>query len=649
MAKLSFDKRQAIINQALNELVFDRRYKQGKIVNWQKNEDMYYGKKAIVLDSRANVELGQMQSFVHSLWSKIDDPMVFKYTKRKEAQVKRVARLNALRRYDQDADDWDIKDLVGKKQGIIYGRAIYSYFADSYDGYCSHLSNVDVYDFLVDPAAGGIDLERGRNLGRYGVVKDRSEIEDGKREGIYNETEADMLLQGAGNAMDYTQEEMNKRNRIIDTNVWRETHESGLDLDKFKFWEWITTYEGERYYLLLSERGATALIVENLQERSPATKKFPLGPYPFWTWAAFPDLTEFWSPSYCDYAREIFMAENSSINAAMDNSEKINHPQQAVDVGAIENLAELKYRRGGYIQFKKGTDINKALQTLVTPAINTPLAVFDKLEAIQEKASGVTAATKGQSEDTKVGIYEGNQANEADRFGLLNKSYAFGYKRFAKLYELGVREHLTKKVAVDIMGPNGIETEEVSRRDIFRKSEEFGTLVESSDAELQMSMADKKDKLLFYSELINSPALKGTVNVKKAVQLKGEVVGINEDEMEQLLDTSAYGNSGMIGDADQDIETILDGKPIRPRKSANRAYKQHFIDYMITHEQDMTHDQYMGLADYILSLEPYIVANTARELQAAISALPPAGATGIDGAPVTMTPPVGGGAPAGVI
>ena len=643
MAKLSFDKRQAIINQALNEIVFDRRYKQGKIVNWQKNEGMYYGKKPIVLDSRANVELGQMQSFVHSLWSKIDDPMVFKYTKRKEAQAKRVARLNALRRYDQDADDWDIKDLVGKKQGIIYGRAIYSYFADSYDGYCSHLNNVDVYDFLVDPAAGGIDLERGRNLGRYGVVKDRSEIVDGIDEGIYNEIEGNMLLQGAGNAMDYTQEEMNKRNRIIDTNVWRETHESGLDLDKFKFWEWITTYEGERYYLLLSERGATALVVENLQERAPATKKFPLGPYPFWTWAAFPDLTEFWSPSYCDYAREIFMAENSSINAAMDNSEKINHPQQAVDVGAIENLAELKYRRGGYIQFKKGTDINKALQTLVTPAINTPLAVFDKLELIQEKASGVTSATKGQSTDTKVGIYEGNQANEADRFGLLNKSYAFGYKRFAKLYELGVREHLTKKVAIDIMGPNGIETEEVSRRDIFRKSEEFGTLVESSDAELQMSMADKKDKLLFYTELINSPALKDKVNVRKALQLKGEVVGINEDEMEQLLDTSAYGNTGMIGDADQDIETILDGKPIRPRKSANRAYKQHFVTYMITHEQDMTHEQYMALASYIQSLEQYIVANTARELQAAISALPPAGAAGGPVAP--MTPTAGGGAP----
>src|ERR1700710_1680074 len=140
---ISKDKRDKIVAQALQELTFARRYKQGTGANWPKNEDLYYGKKSAPLESRANVDLGRMQEFVHTLLSKIDNPLVFKFVKRKESQLKRVARLNALRQIDQSSGDWDIKDLVGKKQAVIYGRAIYSYYADSYGGYCSHLDNVD--------------------------------------------------------------------------------------------------------------------------------------------------------------------------------------------------------------------------------------------------------------------------------------------------------------------------------------------------------------------------------------------------------------------------------------------------------------------------------------------------------------------------
>jgi hypothetical protein len=39
-----------------------------------------------------------MQEFVHTWLSKIDNPLTFKFTKRKESQLKRVERLNALRK-----------------------------------------------------------------------------------------------------------------------------------------------------------------------------------------------------------------------------------------------------------------------------------------------------------------------------------------------------------------------------------------------------------------------------------------------------------------------------------------------------------------------------------------------------------------------
>lgn len=600
---INFETRQKIIAQALVELQFARNYKQGKTKNWRTNEDLYYSRKLNQEMARANVDLGQMSSFVHTLLSKIDNPLVFKFIKRKEAQLKRVKYLNALRTIDQDRDNWDIKDIVGKKQALLYGRTIYSYTAESPDGvYRPCLENIDVYDYLIDPSGGGIDIEKAFYMGRYGVVKTRSQIKKGIKDGIYLRTEANNLLEGSGNTTEMNQEDVNKQNRTWDTNVWIQQKEVG-NPDKYKFWEWYTTYEGTRYYLLLTESGGTAIRVEPLKEL------FASELFPFWTWAAFPDLTEFWTPSYCDYVREIFMAQAISINQMLDNAEQINKPLKLVNVQAVTNLAELKYRRDGIIKVSKDIDLNKAVQQLNTPSINTPIDVFQLLDGIQEKTSGVTAGAKGVSDEDKVGIYEGNQANAADRFGFLNKSYSFGYKRFAKLYENGVREHLVKKTAIDILGPDGVEIIEVSRRDIFRKDDEFGTMVESSNAETALSEVEKRTKIAF----LNAQAMNPIQNPQKAYELQATIAGFEEDTIKQLLDKSDYGSAELMSEAERDIEALLDGEKLAPNQSATTAYKQRFIDYMQDNQEDITPEQFNTLSVYVLSLDEIIMRNMIKQ------------------------------------
>jgi len=601
--------RDKLVAQANLEIAFARRHKQSKIKRWQDNENLLYGVKPANTESRANVDLARMSEFVNTYLSKIDNPLRFKFAKRKESQLKRVMRLNALRDADANIDFWDLKDLAGKKQALLYGRAIYAYHADSMDGYKAYLENVDVYDFLIDPSAGGLDIERAKYLGRYGVVKDSFEL---KNNPSYIKSEVKRLIGGEGTStsLSLTQEETNKKNRH--QAVETKTQEEMPDADKYKFWEWYTTREGKRYYLLMQENGC-AIRVEEWADIQTPTKHFPLGAWPFWSYATTPDLTEFWTPAPADQVREIFMAQNVNINQMLDNAEEYNKPMKVVDVAAIENLAELKYRKGGYIKTKNGYDATKAIQLLRPNAIDTPLKVFEALESIQEKASGITAGAKGVSGDEKVGIYEGNQANTADRFGLMNKSYSFGYKRFAQLYEMGARAHLTKKIAIDIIGPDGIETEEVSRRDIFHKDEDFNVIVEASDAEEQASTVDQKNKLGFLAQNAANQAQ----NPKKAYELGAKIAGFNDDEIKELLDTSDFGSAVMMSEAARDIEMILDGKPIKPNRNANTAYKQKFWDYMNDHEEDMTHEQFMTLAAYIQSCEEYIIANTTRAISSA--------------------------------
>lgn len=594
------DKREEIRAQVTEEIAFARRYKQTKITNWHKNENLYYGAKKKTEESRANVDLGQMQEHVHTLLSKIDNPLTFKFVKRKESQLQRVNRLNAIKDFDADRDNWDIKDIVGKKQSVLYGRAIYSYAASSHNGYQPHLENVDVYDFLIDPSAGGIDVERAMFLGRYGVVKTREQLKDNKD---YIKDEVRNVLEGSGNSAARTQEQINKDNRVR-ANEHSHTQKEKQHNDKFVFWEWYTTFEGDRYYVLASEDGKDIIKLKKLEE------VFRSQLWPFWTYATYPDLTEFWTPSPCDYVREIIMAQSVSINQMLDNAERVNKPQRIVDVSAIQNLAELKYRRDGYIKTNSGT-VNQALRTIETPSINTPLEVFNQLETIKQQATGVTAGALGVADtDGRATIYEGNQQNVSDRFGLFNKSYSFGYKRFAQLWEKGVREHLNRKIAVDVIGPDGIELKEIGKSDVFRGNDEYAVMTEQSNAELSISEQKKRSLAAYYSSLLGQPQL---ANQKVIIEQLGRIAGEDPDTIRQLLDVDQYGDAELMSEAEKDIEMIVDGQNVKPNRQANAAYKQRFVNYLQDNQDEMDEETVGRMIEYIRSLDVVIRQNTIRE------------------------------------
>ena len=617
---VSKQKRDKIVSQALTEIQFARTFKQGIVWRWWKNEDLYYGKKDNLYngnipenrnlpenaESRANVNIASAKtmSFVESVLSKIDSPLTFKFDKKTLADLKRVQLLNALKESDSSDDDWNFKDLLGKVDAIIYGRAIYSYHAENKDGYRARLENVSVYDFLIDPSAGGFDIDNAKYLGRYNIRKDKYELKKGKREGIYISSEVDKLISGSGNDANQTsQEDVNKQNKY--GYIGSPANRTINDPDMYKLWEWYTTYEGERYYLLLEETSGTAIRCELLSELFKVDKKLGDANFPFWSYAFMPNLTEFWTPSKVDYVREIFMAQGVNINQMLDNAERINKPQRAVDVKAIENISDLVYRRNGVIRVKPGVNVNNVFKVVETPSINTPIQVYNTLETIQQLESGITAASKGVAEEDKVGIYEGNQANTADRYGVWNKSYSQGYKRFAKLWRNEVDDKLTVKTAVKILGTDGMEKSVfITRRDL-KTSEECNVLIEATNAELQADAVDKKNKITFLAGYKGDP----TVNQKQVFEQGATIAGFNNQEIRQLLDLSEYGEAELLSEAERDIESLLAKKIIEPNEQANTAYAKYILRYMRDHKEDMDENAWVLFEDYLTRIEPIIIRN----------------------------------------
>lgn len=591
--------RDAITNQALEEIVFARQSKANVITKWHKNEDLYYSKKQNIDGDRANVNLNEAQSFVTTFLAKINSPFNFKFIKGEEADLKAAKIANALKDKDMKIGRWNFKLMLARIQLIIYGRYIFEYHADSTDGYKSYLTNTDVYNFLIDPSCGGEDIEKAFYMGRGGIIKSKKQIQEGIKSGKYLRTEGNALISGNGNIDDETEEDRNAQNRW---SALLSNKRVLMRKDQWKFWEWYTTYEGERYYVLLTEQGGKAIRVEKL------TDVFKSGRYPFITAAAYPDLTEFWTPSPLDGVREAILAKATSINQMLDNGEAINRPMKAFDVEAIKNPALLKYRKDGLIPVKPGTDINKAIQEFKVTPITTAVQVYDKMDEIMGLNSGVTNGAKGQAAEKQVGIYEGNQVNIQDRFALYSDSEADAQQRLGELYLEGLDEHLKTKVAIEMIGINGVEFHEVTRKDI-KRNRPFDVMVLTTGAEEKMQTVEKKNKLTFLSAKAADQS--GIYNKKILAEMEAMIAGFTTEEIKAMTNTKDDANAELMAECSSDIQRMLSGEIIELNEMANSAYLQKIKDYMKDNkEYMMKHPEIANnIFTYMSKLEPIIIRN----------------------------------------
>ena len=589
--------------QATLEIEFARKYREKRVTQWHMNEALYYGKKNSLEDVRANAGIAnaKAQGFVSSLLAKIDAPPNIKFRHAKNADMKPARRLNFLfmQEMAHEHENLQMKDLLGKKQGILYGRVIYEYHASS-DGakYKSVLSNVSAYDFLIDPSAGGYDIEKAFFLGRGGVWKTKEQLEEGAQSGRYNKLKVNSMIdtEGGDNEASKSEEEKSKeeaRVYIMGTNS--KVHMAG---SKYLFWEWYTTYQGQRFYMLFNEASKTAVRVEKMED------VFKSGLYPFWSWATDPDLSEFWTLSPLDQMREIFMVQGASIDQLLDNAEAINRPMKGVVGDAVKNLNSLRYGRDKTVRFKRGTDLRSAFQIMETQPLQTPITVYDMLERIGALESGVTPASKGVAEEDKVGIYEGNIQQVADRMGLLNKSYADGYYRFAKLFMEGVKEHLNNKTAIEIVGEDGVELQEITKKDL-KGYANYGIDISASDAELQASAVDQKNKLAY----LNNARQSTVVNQKVREEMEATIAGFNQDEINRLMDVQEFGDAELLSEASRDIERLLLGEDVKPNMNANNAYKERVVNYMKDNYEHMDEEAWLRFTLYVESLNEYVISN----------------------------------------
>ena len=636
--ELTAELKEIISAQAVKEMDSDCKFKQPRMDDVKKNEDLYANKPEPALPGQFSIPLPIMGGFVDTLVSELNQPVRVTFGKTEMGDLQKAERATAGWEYDSSPTRgaWNIKDLRGKKLASMSGRAIYNIFAESEPVYKSYLRNVHHYNFYIDPR-GGADIEAAQHLGELNLFKTEYDLKQGGMSQHYDKDQVTKLL----NALT---PELLKKGGDTYNNIANAFRSVGLNPEMMAapsgkmaaMVQHYTTYEGVRYYVLFEPITKIWVRIERLDKIFTRRKK-PKWPYK--SWATHDDPANFWSKAPADDVRPVAISMKEAFDQSFNELLQRIRGKRAVDPNYFPNRAELEDFTTRFVEAKvpAGKNLRDGFVEFTTPD-NTAVTIniMQFLDSFLGQKTGVTPGSQGQAQEDKVGIYYGNIQQVARRMNLYSDFYKQCYAELGEAWLDGAQEHMKGKISVRILGANGYESAEITRTDIqFDTDPDINIQGGADDKTLNQELNTKKETAL--ARAMQNPVILQQYNPKWIAEQNVIIAGWDPEEVKRALDTDTYGDQKVIAAAYAAISLIEEGEEPMKNRRANPAFLQTISDYLDDHPE-LDDATYNKILDYWQMHVEIALQNEVRKKMAAP-------APGMPGAPGMMP---AGAAPAGM-
>lgn len=589
-----------LIKQIKDEYDSALQYRSARVANWHANEALLYGKKPPTLSHRSNILVQLMAGFEDTLLAKINAPIITTFSPQEEGDVVKAKKATSFFEFEKSPqrEDWEQKDLLTKKLAMVSGRAIFKIYSSH--PYKHKLEPIDHYDFLIDPLASGLSIESARYLGQDNILKSRAEL---KANSSYIKSEVKKLLNAYSEEHhDLPDNEEQEKQHRLDVAGFDLQNTANSGPSTIRLLEWYTHIDGVRYYFLLDPKQQIIIKKLKLSELTASLDNEGVPFYPFDSWAYYPDLFNFWSPSPMDRVRELILLRNVALNQLFDNFETINKPMKIYDPNTFKNPALLKYTPDGLVPVSAGRDPKTGIHVLEGQSFGTGTAreLNMILEEITGKITGATTGAAGlESQTEKVGIYYGNMREVEKRMLQFESSYSRCFMRLAQKYLSFLSERLDGKQSVKILGAEGIETHDLTSEDLVK----FDVLISGGVSAAEKDAVTKKMHLDYLATLVNNPA----VNQSVLAELSGRVAEISETDLKRLLSLERKDEKQIVRAA-EDLQKLVEGEDVAPYAKADNSYLQEIIDFLLEHDLDQEVETRIG--QYFASILEIASRNT---------------------------------------
>ena len=572
-------------------------YRAPFVNDWHENEDLLYCRKKKILSKRTNVMLPLAAGYEDVFLSHLRTPITIVFEGVEPGDTKKALKATSLFEFETSVtrEDWEFKDIMTKKLGIVSGRGINKIYAEY--PYKHRLDPVDHYDFWIDPLTNGMNLESARYLGQDNIVLSKAQLE---KNPSYDKEEVTKLIGQFpdNNAPDHEVDNTDKSHRLLAVGATLQNFTQSGE-PSYIFTEAYTQIDGIRVYVLYNREKKVIIKKTELENITGFLKGEQQAFYPYESWAYYPDLFNFWSIAPLTRVREIFYLRNVALNQIFDAGESKTRPMRAFDPKTFTDASKLVYSPDALIPTAGGRDPSKGIYTFAGESISDPSSIDSILETLGNKITGMNSgATANEINTQKVGIYYGNMQELEKRMTLFELSYNRFHLRLAQKYLKFASDRLEKIDAIKILGTNGVEYDEITQEDLV----DFDINITGGVSKASADSLTKKAKADALAQL----AMSQIVNQKVRVELALGIVGFNKDEIKRLLDSSIVDQNQLVR-ADEDIQKILTKKKFRKYLKADIQYMKRIFDFVYDH--DLSKEDEELLLKYIEEIQPVVIRN----------------------------------------
>lgn len=593
------------------QLRTSRQYKMQRMKDIGESEDLYFGIAKKQIRNPFNDCYPFMSGFVDGLMGKLDDVPEVEFTPQDEADFNSARKYQAL--FNQQVNSslpnamWAKKDRWCRKFALFSGVGVYCIYGESYDGnFTLHFDVKDYYDFHSEPGGGG-DLEQHLFCGEEGVFKTREELLDGVGAEYYDEAQV-MSILTMGNPSEFKQNEdqVNQRlNRHRGLGLDPQTN-NYVGQDLYKFCQWYLKFQGVRWYCLFEETTGTWIRIKPLRDIFPIVPQTGEALYPYVAWHTHEDARLFWSKSPCDDARPIGVSINRLVNQELYNREKKNNGQRAYDPEMYHDLEALADNRpDGLVPYDSKGGLRRAsdgIHTFEVGELSGTVELIQWMDGYTSQKTGTSSQTQSSKPaNQKVGIFFGEMKQIEERVSLYNKSLKEAWAQLGYRFIQAVDDHVTKPMAVQMMGADGLEWGEFTPED-KQRNRDFNIKIKGGNDELQESLAQSARK-------VEALKLAGTVNPRWKDKETLKAAGYTDEELKEAFSNVPPASQELISEAAKAVDDIARGKAVRVNQSANVAFCQKLIDE--AGEIDDL-DVQNKIYDYVLMHTKIVAQNEAR-------------------------------------
>ena len=602
------------IRIATQQLITSTDFKKPRMARIAKYWELYDNKTPKKLRQLFNVPIPVFAGMIDTLNAQYDEPIRLEFKEGDASDYFKVQKLNGA--FQMEIMDtaqnsrWDSKLRMGRKHAIMTGRGIFKYTVESDPEYKSHFEVVNLKNFHFQPR-GGKDLEKHLFCGEEDIEKTESELKKGAETGLYNQEQVKKLINNSKDNNYYPQGKQDwsdSLSRFKPLGLNPDTN-SYVGENVYKIAQWILNIDGERYLLVFHPWSQTWLRFEKWKDIDSS------GLYPWFSYATHEDDENFLSKSYADDLYPSSDAIVAMFNQELTNREKRNFGARAYDKEIfkdVRKLDESMHRPDALVpaDTMNGTRrISEGIYEFKTGELGGTINLIDWVSGNIGRSTGANDLSQGSVQEVskKASVTFAEQKSVSKRIGWASQPFQEMMAGLGKAYIYGLKDHMPSKMAIRLLGENGIDWGEITRLDL-NTSKDVDILIYSTDKQMIENEMKSKKRMEALSLLAQSQ----NINSKKRDEEILKNAEYSDQEIAEFMDIKTYNDKKALAKASVAITEILRNKKPEMWYGANTAFMQKMIDYANDNRLTLK-EKFDTLIDFAMSHKDIVAGNMERK------------------------------------